>query len=389
MAIRKHANNYSSTLNGAITDVATTLVVTSASGLPSIGAGEEYNLTLDDGAGTIEIVTVTDDSSSPTLTVTRGAEGTSNVAWDNGSTIELRPTADGFDRKADGAASSTDNAIVRFDGTGGKVLQNSTATVDDSGNLDVQGNITVSGTVDGRDVATDGTKLDGVESGADVTDEANVTSALDGATLTDVGTPASGDLILLQDASDSNNLKVAQFSTFGGGSGDWTLISSATASSSATVDFTGLSSSYISYVVILTNIVPATDGANLQVRFGTGGGPTWSSASTYHFAMVFDNEDASSGFFDETGFTYINIGNSMGSATGENANAKIMLYNPSSSLYKTMNFETAHINSAADTIFYNGVGGWKDTTAVTGIRFLFSTGNIASGEFRLFGLSAS
>ena len=37
--------------------------------------------------------------------------------------------------------------------------------------------ITVTGTVDGRDVATDGTKLDGVEASADVTDTANVTSA--------------------------------------------------------------------------------------------------------------------------------------------------------------------------------------------------------------------
>ena len=33
------------------------------------------------------------------------------------------------------------------------------------------------GTVDGRDVATDGTKLDGIEASADVTDTANVTSA--------------------------------------------------------------------------------------------------------------------------------------------------------------------------------------------------------------------
>ena len=38
-------------------------------------------------------------------------------------------------------------------------------------------NITVSGTVDGRDVATDGTKLDGIEASADVTDTANVTAA--------------------------------------------------------------------------------------------------------------------------------------------------------------------------------------------------------------------
>jgi hypothetical protein len=38
-------------------------------------------------------------------------------------------------------------------------------------------NITVSGTVDGRDVAADGTKLDGIEALADVTDTTNVTAA--------------------------------------------------------------------------------------------------------------------------------------------------------------------------------------------------------------------
>ena len=43
--------------------------------------------------------------------------------------------------------------------------------------LAVNGNITVGGTVDGRDVAADGTKLDGIEAGADVTDTANVTAA--------------------------------------------------------------------------------------------------------------------------------------------------------------------------------------------------------------------
>ena len=43
--------------------------------------------------------------------------------------------------------------------------------------LEVAGNITVTGTVDGRDVATDGTKLDGIEASADVTDATNVTAA--------------------------------------------------------------------------------------------------------------------------------------------------------------------------------------------------------------------
>ena len=58
----------------------------------------------------------------------------------------------------------------------------------------------------------------GVEPSADVTDATNVKSALDNMTLTDVGTPASTDRILLQDASASNELKYADFSEFGGGS---------------------------------------------------------------------------------------------------------------------------------------------------------------------------
>ncbi len=53
-----------------------------------------------------------------------------------------------------GPASSTDNAVARFNGVGGKLLQNSGVTIDDSGN------IATPGTVDGRDVSADGAALD-------------------------------------------------------------------------------------------------------------------------------------------------------------------------------------------------------------------------------------
>lgn len=43
--------------------------------------------------------------------------------------------------------------------------------------LTISGNIAVTGTVDGRDIAADGLKLDGVETGADVTDATNVAAA--------------------------------------------------------------------------------------------------------------------------------------------------------------------------------------------------------------------
>lgn len=61
----------------------------------------------------------------------------------------------------------------------------------------------------GADVRT----IINVEDGADVTDEANVTDALDGANLSNVPA-ATGDKILIQDASDSDNLKtVTSFGT--------------------------------------------------------------------------------------------------------------------------------------------------------------------------------
>ncbi len=55
-------------------------------------------------------------------------------------------------------------------------LANETATLALSGGA-MTGAITTNSTFDGRDVATDGTKLDGIEAGANVTDTANVTSA--------------------------------------------------------------------------------------------------------------------------------------------------------------------------------------------------------------------
>jgi|GEM_PF-3614179 len=73
-----------------------------------------------------------------------------------------------------GPASSTDNAIARFDLATGKLIQNSGVTISDTDNIVLP----ASATVDGRDVSVDGTKLDGIEAGADVTDSVNVNAVI-------------------------------------------------------------------------------------------------------------------------------------------------------------------------------------------------------------------
>ena len=100
------------------------------------------------------------------------------------STVGIGCTGNNLDFYAGAAAkatlSDTGNLSVIGNLTSLGIDDNATSTaitIDSSQNADFSGNITLSGTVDGRDVATDGTKLDGIEASADVTDAANVTAA--------------------------------------------------------------------------------------------------------------------------------------------------------------------------------------------------------------------
>lgn len=81
--------------------------------------------------------------------------------------------------------------------------------------FNANGNITVGGTVDGRDIATDGTKLDGIEALADVTDTANVTAA--GALMDSELTSEASVKALNQGVATTNSPTFTGITTSGGG----------------------------------------------------------------------------------------------------------------------------------------------------------------------------
>jgi len=107
-------------------------------------------------------------------------EGTSNFTWDDSSSqfkgimnggLQVNVTGDigsDFQAKTDTTEGLYVDASANRVGVG---------TATPSATLDVVGNIAVSGTVDGADIASDSSKLSGIEALADVTDTANVTSA--------------------------------------------------------------------------------------------------------------------------------------------------------------------------------------------------------------------
>lgn len=91
-----HVNNFSTTLNGSITNSATSIVVTSATGGPAVGSGANAYFTITDGTNT-EIVLATAVSTN-TYTVTRAQQGTTANAFASGSTFYQCDTAYDYDR---------------------------------------------------------------------------------------------------------------------------------------------------------------------------------------------------------------------------------------------------------------------------------------------------
>lgn len=84
-------NNAASTLAAALSAVATSATVQAGAGaLFAVTAPDYTYLTLDDGAGTIEVIKLT-ARAVDVLTIERGLDGTSAVAWDIGDVIECRP----------------------------------------------------------------------------------------------------------------------------------------------------------------------------------------------------------------------------------------------------------------------------------------------------------
>ena len=85
------ANNCNTTLNGGITAIATSMVVTSATGFPAPTGSQYFYCTLADASTqtTIEIVKVTAVSGT-TFTIVRGQDGTTGTIFSSGAVVSLR-----------------------------------------------------------------------------------------------------------------------------------------------------------------------------------------------------------------------------------------------------------------------------------------------------------
>ena len=156
-----------------------------------------------------------------------------------------------------------------------------------------------------------------------------------------------------------------------------------------------LDNTYPIYIIKLINIHPVddrvdftmnltTDGTNFNVAKTTTAIEcySWESDSTPAFA--YRDLDLANG----TGEQSLAIG--CGSDNDENICSIIHLFNPSSTTFVKHFLIDTQFTEGQGLCFRQPVAGYANTTsAITGVRFKFASGNIGSGTIKLYGIKDS
>ena len=181
--------------------------------------------------------------------------------------------------------------------------------------------------------------------------------------------------------------------------GKLTLISSQTASASASISFTsGIDSTYPIYKFEFINIHSSAD-TNFSFNFSTDGGSNYNVTKTSTAFEASHRENGTDGTLgyntnrDLAQSTAFQVLSDTLSSANNDANlcGKLYLFNPSSTTYvkhymATTNFDDP--NSPQYTFNYYIAGYGNTTSAINAVQFKQSSGNIDAGTIKMYGISA-
>jgi hypothetical protein len=179
--------------------------------------------------------------------------------------------------------------------------------------------------------------------------------------------------------------------------GAWTLISTTTASSSATLDITsGLDDTYDVYCFKYYNLHLATDGQDVLFN---GSDDTSSHSynitkTTSYFYARHDEGDSATQLTYLTGLDLAQgtgfqpIAKAIGNGNDESCSGELYLYAPSDTTFvkhfigRTVGYNGG--DEAQDNYF---AGYFNTTAAITALQFKAESGNIDAGVIKLYGIS--
>jgi hypothetical protein len=180
--------------------------------------------------------------------------------------------------------------------------------------------------------------------------------------------------------------------------GALTLLSTQTASASASISFTsGIDSTYDSYIFKFIDIHPATDNVSFTFNLSSDGGSNYNvtKTSTYFWGYHLESDGGAA-------LQYV-ANNDLAQSTGEqilfgNAGLNneddgsfagtLQIFNPSDTTF-VKHWISEHNGMHHDNITVNGrSAGYANTTsAINAVRFQMSSGNIDDGIIKLYGVS--
>jgi len=171
-------------------------------------------------------------------------------------------------------------------------------------------------------------------------------------------------------------------------SGALVYLSTVTASSSATVDVeTTFNSTYRAYLIIGTGVL-CSSSSPLNCRLKIGG--SYITTASYAYSRHDLRTDITSyEASSDTGGSTVPLTGSL--STSRSADFMMTVYFPSDTVSEKMfdwRFAPGRLNNNVSTGSV-GYASNSNTDALTGVRFYFGTGNVASGEFRLYGIANS
>ena len=191
--------------------------------------------------------------------------------------------------------------------------------------------------------------------------------------------------------SDAGTLKRIDYSLIKGG-GQYTKILHTTASSSANVAFnsTYLTSTYQDYKIVFSNVHCATDAQRLFLEVSSDNG---SSFKTLDLNVLGRKDDGSqihskNSNDDSEANLQVQMNEDIGNDAGLHISGELDIFDPSGTDNRKLILgrSGSNVGDSALAFFYSIFGAMtKDTDAINYVKFSWGSGNIASGEFTLYG----
>jgi hypothetical protein len=175
--------------------------------------------------------------------------------------------------------------------------------------------------------------------------------------------------------------------------GNMVLISSQTASNSASISFTtGIDSTYKEYQFWFVDIHPRTDIVNFSFQLSTNGGSTYATTITSTtFNAIHDEADtttelAYNGYGLAQSTSFQSLTRDVGSDADQNLGGSMSLFNPSSTTYVKHFIANVNLANRADYTTNMYTAGYGNTTsAINAVQFKMSSGNF-DGTILLYGI---